>query len=279
MGPPEEETLVEKSNKQANQYYELYKILSNKEYELGKLINDFIENFRNKYKEMTSPDEQIKIEEIATKPIMVDIVKVIELSMNTLNSNFNNISPSFNTNMYYNASEQFIFNKIYHLLYDIYDKKYKKENEEFLSIKKDINDNVKPNDILINISGKDIYKAHDDIPYKNVIENINKVKYEKSLKNKFEILTQCSLEMRSSFLEYTSGKDELISMDDELPIIIYIVTQVNIENLFAELNMVDDYLKTSMRDELIQNKMVTNMLSSLIYVGKTWDSKLKKFNS
>jgi hypothetical protein len=85
--------------------------------------------------------------------------------------------------------------------------------------------------------------------------------------------------MRGSFLEYTSGKDELISMDDELPIIIYIITQVNIENLFAELNMVDDYIKTSMRDELIQNKMVTNMLSSLIYVSKKWDTKLKKFNS
>ena len=68
-------------------------------------------------------------------------------------------------------------------------------------------------------------------------------------------------------------------MDDELPIIIYIVTQVDIENLFAELNMVDDYLKTSMRDELVQNKMVTNMLSSLIYVSKKWDTKVKKFNS
>lgn len=279
LGPPEVETLVEKSNKEANQYYELYKILSNKEYELGKSVNDFIENFRNKYKEIISPDRQKKIEEIKTKPIMVDIVKIIELSMNTLNSNFNNISASFNSTMYYNASEQFIFNKIFHLLYDIYDKKYKKENEEFLSIKKDINDNVKPADILINLSGKDIYKGQNEIPYKNVIENINKVKYEKSLKNKFKILTQCSLEMRGSFLEYTSGKDELISMDDELPIIIYIVTQVNIENLFAELNMVDDYIKISMRDELIQNKMVTNMLSSLIYVSKKWDSKLKKFNS
>ena len=279
LGPPEVETLVEKSNKEANQYYELYKILSNKEYELGKSINNFIENFRNKYKEITSPDEQTKIEEIKTKPIMVDIVKIIELSMNTLNSNFNNISSSYNSTMYYNASEQFIFNKIFHLLYDIYDKKYKKEDEEFLSIKKDINENVKPADILINLSGKDIYKGHNEIPYKNVIENINKVKYEKSLKNKFKILTQCSLEMRGSFLEYTSGKDELISMDDELPIIIYIVTQVNIENLFAELNMVDDYIKVSMRDELIQNKMVTNMLSALIYISKKWDSKLKKFNS
>jgi hypothetical protein len=104
---------------------------------------------------------------------MVDIVKTIELSMNTLNSNFNSISSSYNSTMYYNASEQFIFNKIFHLLYDIYDKKYKKQNEEFLSIKQDINNNVKPGEILMNLSGKDIYKGGDEFPYKNVIENIN----------------------------------------------------------------------------------------------------------
>ena len=279
LGPPEVETIVEKSNKEANQYYELYKILSNKEYELGKSVNDFIENFKMKYNEITSPLSQEKIETINTKSLMVEIVKIIELSTNALNSNFNSISPNYNSTMYYNASEQFIFNKIYHYLYDIYDKKYKKENKEYLSIKKDINENSKPIDIIVNLGGKNIYKENEDIPYKNVIENINKIIFEKSLKKKFRNLTQCSLEMRSSFLEYTSGKDELISMDDELPIIIYIVTQINIGNIFVELNMLDDYIKTSMRDELIQNKMVTNMLSSLIYVVKTWDTKSKKFIS
>ena len=279
MGPPEVETLVEKSNKEANQYYELYKILSNKEYELGKTVNDFIENFKMKYKEIASPNAQQQIKTIDTKSLMVEIMKIIELSTNTLNSNFNNISPNYNSSMYYNATEQFIFNKMYHYLYDIYDKKYKKENEEYLSVKKDINDNSKPIDILVNLGGKNIYIENEAIPYKNVIENLNKIIFEKSLKKKFQILTQCSLEMRSRFLEYTSGKDELISMDDELPIIIYIVTQVNIGNIFVELNMVDDYIKTSMKDEIMQNKMVTNMLSSLIYLVKTWDIKSKKFNS
>ena len=63
--------------------------------------------------------------------------------------------------------------------------------------------------------------------------------------------------MRSYILEYTTGKDELVSMDDELPIIIYISTQINVDNLFAELNM----------------------LSGLLYISKNWDRKLKKFIS
>ena len=41
--------------------------------------------------------------------------------------------------------------------------------------------------------------------------------------------------------------------------------------------MVDDYFKCTMRDELIQNKMVTNLLSSLNYVSNKWDKKNLKF--
>ena len=144
---------------------------------------------------------------------------------------------------------------------------------------KNFNENMSPYDIMANVGIKEKYRGKESLPYKNVIENINKITLEKSLKNKFEILTQSSLEMRNYILEYTSGKNELESMDDELPIIIYISTQVKIENLIAELNMIDDYIKSAMRDELIQNKMVTNILSSLLYIRKSWDIKLKTFTT
>ena len=273
-----EETIVEKSNKKANQYYDIYKTLSNTEYDLGKSINDFIENIKIKCNEITSKESQIKIEDINTKQLMVEIVKMIESSTNTLNCNFNN-NKNYNSEFFSAASEQFIFNKIYHYLYNVYCKKYEKENEEFLMIKKDINENMPKGDILKNIGVNSKFTGNDDFPYKNVIDNINKISYEKYLKNKFQILAQSSLEMRSYILEYTSGKDELISMDDELPIIIYVTTQVSVENLFAELNMINDYVKCTMRDDLVQNKMVTNLLSGLVYINKTWDGKLKKFIS
>ena len=44
-----DETYVEKTNYQASKYYELYRILSKEDYELGKLINNFIDNFKKKY--------------------------------------------------------------------------------------------------------------------------------------------------------------------------------------------------------------------------------------
>ena len=274
----DEETIVEKSNKKANQYYEIYKTLSNTEYDLGKSIMNFIENFKNKCNDITSPESEEKIEDINTKQMMAEIVKMIELSTNTLNCNFNNIN-NYNSSFFTTASEQFIFNKIYQYLFNVYNKKYKNENEEYLSIKKEINKCMNIKEIVNNVGINEKYKGNDDYPYKNVIETINKISYEKYIKNKFKILTQSSLEMRSYILEYTTGKDELVSMDDELPIIIYISTQINVDNLFAELNMVDDYIKCTMRDDLVQNKMVTNLLSGLLYISKNWDRKLKKFIS
>ena len=79
-------------------------------------------------------------------------------------------------------------------------------------------------------------------------------------------------------LEYSNGKHELDSMDDELPIIIYIATQIKVANMFAELNIVDDYFRIISRDDLMQNKMITNLLSSLIYITKNWNSELCDFN-
>ena len=274
----DEETIVEKSNKKANQYYEIYKTLSNTEYDLGKSIMNFIENFRNKCNDITSPESEEKIEDINTKQMMAEIVKMIELSTNTLNCNFNNIN-NYNSSFFTTASEQFIFNKIYHYLYEIYDIKYNKINSEFLLTRKEINENMQIKDILTSIGVKEIYISNDSLPFKSVIENANKIPFEKCLKNKFKILTQLSLEIRSCILEYTGGKKELESMDDELPIIIYLVTQIHIDNFFAELNMIDDYLKCSMRDELIQNKMVTNLLSSLYYVSNKWDKESKSFKN
>ena len=274
----DEETIVEKSNKKVNRFYEIYKILSNIEYELGKSINDFVENFREKYKDLNNDKGKDIIETIKTRDIMAEIIKLIEHTTNTLNCYYNQENNiNYNTNFYNSATEQFIFNKIYHYLYEIYDLKYKKCNEEFILVKKEINENMEIKDIISNLNIKKVYISNDPIPFMPVIENINKLQLEKCLKNKFKIITQSSLEIRNCILEYTGGKYELESMDDELPIIIYLATQINIENLFAELYMIDDYIKCTMRDELIQNKMVTNLLSSLSYISLKWDKKTNIF--
>ena len=267
-----DETYVEKTNSQANKYYELYKILSKGEYELGKSIKSFTEDFKKKYQEMTPT----QINNLDTKKMMIEVIKIIELCTNTLNSSYNN-NQNNDITYFSLASEQFLFNKIYYIIYDIYNRKYKNQNDDFLLKQKEINENLNVNELFIKIGVKQKFRGTEDMPYRTVVDYINMVPLEKSLKKKFEILTKASLEIRTCILEYTNGKSELDSMDDELPIIIYIVTQVKVANLFAELNMIDDYIKIILRDDLIQNKMVTNLLSSLMFITKSWNNEMLNF--
>ena len=268
-----DDTYVERTNYQASKYYELYRILSKDDYELGKLLNNFIDNFKKRYQSLIT--SQIYI--LDTKPIMIEIVKIIELCIKTLNSTYNNYQN--NDSIYFSlASEQFLFGKIYYMIYDIYDKKYKKQNNDFLLVQKEINEKLSIKEIIKKIGIKEKFISKEEIPYKSVIDILSMISLERSLRKKFEILTDASLEIRTCVLEYSNGKYELDSMDDELPIIIYIATQIKVKNIFAELNIVDDYFRIISRDELIQNKMITNLLSSLMFITKMWNNKTLDFN-
>ena len=249
--------------------------MSKGEYELGKSIKLFIEQFKKKYQSMTIT----QINTIDTKNIMMEVVKILELCTNTLNSSYNNYDYNNNDITYFSlASEQFLFNKIYYIIYDIYDKKYQKLNNDFLLIQKEINEKLNIHEILQKIGVKTKFISEDSIPYKSVIDIVNMIPLEKSIKKKFEILTKGSLEIRTYILEQTNGKYELDSMDDELPIIIYIATQVKVPNLFAELKIVEEYIRTILRDDLIQNKMVTNLYSSLMFISQSWNNENLTFD-
>ena len=85
------------------------------------------------------------------------------------------------------------------------------------------------------------------------------------------------MEIKKCILEYTKGKHEVESIDDMQNIYNFIITQVEVNNLLAELYMIDDYIKCSMRDNMNQNKIVKNLLNSLTYLSKSWDSETLSF--
>ena len=254
-------------------YFEIFKILSNPGYGLGKKIADFVVEFKKRY------NPPIKnAESIDTRSIMMKIIKLFEFETSNLNTSFNNQNNEYDTNYIMVASEQYIFNKIYFLLFNIYCEKYKKQNEKIIKIQQEINNKYKTIEICNKLQVNSIYLGKEQEPFKSVVNIIEQIQFEKFLHKKFEILTQASLEIRKCILEYTDGRFELESMDDELPIIIFISTQVKVDNFIAELNMLDDYIKCSMRDNLVQNKMVTNLLSSLLYLTKSWNSETENFD-
>ena len=254
-------------------YLEIFQILSKSEYGLGQKISEFIEDFKKKY---NMPVKNAEI--IDTRGVMMKIIQLFEFCTSNLNTSFNNKNNKYDSNFISLASEQYIFNKIYFILFNIYCEKYKEENKVIIRIQKEINENLNNLEICNKLQVQSIYLGKEKEPFKSVINIINQISFEKFLHKKYDILTQASLEIRKCILEYTEGKFELESMDDELPIIIFISTQVKVNNLIAELNMLDDYVKCSMRDNLVQNKMITNLLSSLIFLEKFWNINTLSFD-
>ena len=256
----DEDTFIEKQNNFANKFLDIYKLLSKDDYSLGKNINLFINNFKNNYKEFKNYDK------LNTKEIMIKIIKICEESEKILNSNFN--FNTYDNNLYRDAIEQFIYNKIYFTLIEIYNKKFLKMNNIFNEKKSKLNKKFSKFEIINKLGIKNKFISNDENPFATSINLINMIQFEQNPKKKFKNLTQCSLEIRNSILFNSKGKTELDSMDDELPIFIYLCTQVNLNNFYAELNLIDDYLKCTLRDDMIQNKVVTNLMSGFTYISK-----------
>ena len=109
-------------------------------------------------------------------------------------------------------------------------------------------------------------KSENSKPYKSTIDYVNKMEYEQNPKIKFEIILGAGLDLRNTILGNNNGKYELESIDDELPIYIYICTQINIKNIYAELYMTEDYLINAFINEEESN-VLKNMINAVSFIS------------
>ena len=277
----EQATMLENINKEATNYYEIYKILTQENYELGKSVNIFINEFKIK-------NENIEESSKILPKQMKEIILMIRTCEDTFFNYFNfGKQKNKNENLlsYINpAIEKFLFNKLYFQLYELYQKKYEQENIDYINKKKLINEKFSVEDIMNFLEIKEKFRLLDDYkksdysenfkPYKSTIDHINKIEYEQNPKVKFDTILSAGLDMRNTILGGNFGKVELNSMDDELPIFIYICTQINLKNAPAEFSMIEDYLKFSSSDEG-ESKVLTNIQSSLTFIRNGWEFNKK----
>jgi hypothetical protein len=76
-------------------------------------------------------------------------------------------------------------------------------------------------------------------------------------------------QMRSSILQHHNMDLELESMDDELPITIYIVANTEVSDMISNLRYIENYIQLhdSMDSEV---KLITNILASTDYIVENW---------
>ena len=186
-------SMLELINKQATSFYEIYKILSQENYSVGKDLAIFINEFKIK-------NENIDKSYNILPEQMKEIINMRNKCENTF-SNYFNMGQTFkyNENAQKNskiAIEKFLFNKVYYQLYDLYKKKYEKENEIFLEKKEKIKEKYSIKEIMeyLEIRPKfrclEEYEAFNEsqlcLPFKSTIDYINKIEYEQNPKSKFD---------------------------------------------------------------------------------------------
>ena len=272
-------SMLELINKQATSFYEIYKILSQENYSVGKDLAIFINEFKIKNENIDKSYNELPSQ-------MKEIINMRNKCENTF-SNYFNMGQTFKYNETAQknskiAIEKFLFNKVYYQLYDLYKKKYEKENEKFLEKKKKINEKYNIKEIMEYLEIRTKFRCLEEyevfnesqlcLPFKSTIDYINKIEYEQNPKSKFDTLIEAGLELRNTILGCHGGKNELNSMDDELPIFIYCTTQINIKNAPAEYHMIEDYLKYA-STELDESKVVTNVMSSITFICNGWEIK------
>jgi hypothetical protein len=202
----EDSSVVDSYNKEASNFYEFYRILSQENYDLGKSVKDFVDEFRKNYKE-------IEVSKVLIPRPMEEIVKFIEDCVSTFHCYFNFGKSNTEKMLPYcrPAVEKFIFNKLYFLLYELYNKRYEDENNKFLESQNKINNKYSVEEIMDYLEIK--MKFREDtgmnsfhLPYKSAIDCINKIEFEQNPKDKFDTLMKASLDLRNGILDSTKGK-------------------------------------------------------------------------
>jgi hypothetical protein len=75
--------------------------------------------------------------------------------------------------------------------------------------------------------------------------------------------------MRTEVVDYYKGKVEISTMDDELPVLIYIYIHSGFKQLASELHFLRDYIANTDRFDNEQ-RLLTNMEVILQYVNDEW---------
>ena len=83
----------------------------------------------------------------------------------------------------------------------------------------------------------------EGIPYQEAIKSLERIQEHTSPRDKIAALDECYGHMKTSIVDHWKGKIELCTMDDVLPLFIYVVSQADISHLASEIAFVEDFIR------------------------------------
>ena len=211
-------------------YYQVSRFLSNTEIPSGKLYQAFIKEFYEKY-------SNIEKAAALSKEVLEYIKRIID--------NINDLiikTVSSNSRL---AIEKYIYSKIFPQVKKIYEAKTFELSQNFEKKRKSLQD-LNEDELMALLDVKEKFRIKGTkTPYFNAIENLNNLDKHSSPIDKLNCILESATQMKTTVIDYWKGKEELETMDDQLPVIIFIVTRTSLDCLPTQIEFLLDYTRTN----------------------------------
>lgn len=240
-------------------YYQFHKILSSEEYALGKSISEFVSSFAQQYR---NPEESALL---MPQPLE-SINSTVETTVESLFSEYNYGRPHNEKMMMFcrPAVEKFVYNKVYSYLFPIFQNMSSQEDKHFQT-KKAESVALSKEELMQKLGIQEKFCLVElETPYSEAINTFSQLAQEKSPHEKLNSLLSLVSSMKTSVVDYWKGKEELMAMDDELPILMYVLLRSEVQCPSAEMNLLKYYVGRAYENE---QRIIVNVQGAVTYIG------------
>ena len=109
------------------------------------------------------------------------------------------------------------------------------------------------------------------VPYIDAIREIEKIQQYTCPVEMIGCLSASFERLKTAVVDQHKGKFELSTMDDVLPLSIYVVSMANLEQPVCHKNMMEDYLRCNLRGYDLERKLLCNFDGAIRYVCNDWE--------
>ncbi len=109
------------------------------------------------------------------------------------------------------------------------------------------------------------------MPYAEAIKALEKIHESTNPRDKLNCVNECFNLIKTTVVDHYRGKVELETMDDILPIFIYVVSQSSITHLQSEILFLQDYTKILDDGYELEQRMLTNIEVAANYISSEWE--------
>lgn len=101
--------------------------------------------------------------------------------------------------------------------------------------------------------------SEDKTGYDSAVECVNKVERTVYPSEKMGYVVQMYSEMKTAAIDCSKGKHELVSMDDQMAVFIYVMVKCSLKNPVTEMNFLFDYITYKENGNDMEQLLITNL--------------------